>query len=148
MTLPLMRAAVGAARGCRFPGVAIPQVVLALGLGSGRGLSEEADPFSATVTVDATADTVVNARDAARIDGQRRALAAVAEQLSGGAVPAKLAKLDDKMITDLVASFEVAHERMSTVLQSLITRSISGPRKSAAPSEMPESRSPTNPVSR
>ena len=36
-------------------------------------------------------------------------------RLSGGGAAAKLAKLDDKTITDLVASFEVANERMSAV---------------------------------
>jgi hypothetical protein len=73
------------------------------------------DPFSATVKVDATADTVAKARDLARIDGQRRALAALAESLGGGSAAAKLPKLDDKAITNLVSSFEVAHERMSAV---------------------------------
>jgi hypothetical protein len=51
----------------------------------------------------------------ARIDGQRRALSAVAEQLAGGTATAKPPKLDDKAITDLVLSFEVTHERMSAV---------------------------------
>ena len=77
--------------------------------------AQEADPFSATVKVDATADTAAKARETARIDGQRRALAALAERLSGGGAAAKLPKLDDKAITDLVASFEVANERMSAV---------------------------------
>jgi hypothetical protein len=73
------------------------------------------DPYSATVKVDATADNVAAARDQARIDGQRRALGKVIEQLSGSPDPAKLAKLSDQSITDLVDSFEVAHERMSAV---------------------------------
>ena len=77
--------------------------------------AQEADPFSATVKVDARADTAAKARETARLDGQRRALAAIAERLSGGEAPAKLPKLDDKAITDLVASFEVANERMSAV---------------------------------
>ncbi|HEV2336529.1 MAG TPA: DUF2066 domain-containing protein, partial [Stellaceae bacterium] len=47
--------------------------------------------------------------------GQRRALAAVAARLSGGTTPAKLPKLDDQAITDLVLSFEVASERMTAV---------------------------------
>ncbi|MGE5268616.1 MAG: DUF2066 domain-containing protein [Thiohalocapsa sp.] len=83
------------------------------------GYAEETDPFSATVKVDATADTVVKARDMARLDGQRRALAAVAAQVGGASLPAeaaaKLAKLDDRTLTALVASFEVANERMSAV---------------------------------
>ncbi len=51
----------------------------------------------------------------ARIDGQRRALAAVIERLSGASETAKPPKLDDKAITDMVASFEVANEHMSAV---------------------------------
>lgn len=96
-------------------------IVLAVALGGAslQASAQEADPFTATVKVDATADTVVKARDMARLDGQRRALAAVADQLSDGAAAGdasgKLAKLDDKAITGLVASFEVARERMSAV---------------------------------
>jgi len=119
MTLPRMPAAAGGLSRRRFAHLraawAALLVVLALGIMSMPGRAQDADPFSATVTVDATADTVVKARDAARIDGQRRALAAVAGNLSGGSAPAKAPKLDDKAITDLVASFEVANERMSAV---------------------------------
>ena len=73
------------------------------------------DAYSATVKVDATADSAAAARDAARVDGQRRALAAVVGRLSGASEPAQLPKLDDKAITDMVQSFEVANERMSAV---------------------------------
>jgi len=59
------------------------------------------DSYSATVKVDATADTAEKARELARLDGQRRALAAVIGHLSGATDPAKLTKLDDKTITDL-----------------------------------------------
>ncbi len=75
--------------------------------------SDEA--YSATVKVDATADSAAAAREMARIDGQRRALAAVIERLSGVSEPATPPKLDDKTITDMVASFEVANEHMSAV---------------------------------
>jgi len=78
--------------------------------------AQESDAaYSATVKVDATADSVATAREMARVDGQRRALAAVVEHLSGSAEPPVLPKLDDKAITDMVASFEVANERMSPV---------------------------------
>ncbi|MBV8937385.1 MAG: DUF2066 domain-containing protein [Alphaproteobacteria bacterium] len=73
------------------------------------------DSYSATVKVDATAETAGAAREAARVDGQRRALVAVIERLSGSTENSKLPKLDDKAITDMVASFEVANERMSAV---------------------------------
>jgi hypothetical protein len=75
--------------------------------------SDEA--YSATVKVDATADSAEAAREMARIDGQRRALTTVIERLSGSSEPAKAPKLDDKAITDMVVSFEVANERMSAV---------------------------------
>ena len=78
------------------------------------GRAEEADPFTAQVAADATADTVAKAREMARLDGQRRALTMVADRLAGGAA-AKLQRLDDNALTGLVASFEVANERMSAV---------------------------------
>lgn len=82
----------------------------------GPAPAQEADEaYSATVKVDATADSAAAAREMARIDGQRRALAAVIERLSGGSEPAKPPKLDDKAITDMVVSFEVANEHMSAV---------------------------------
>lgn len=97
---------------------AIAAAVL-LGGPSPTARAQAADPFTVTVKVDATADNVIKARDLARLDGERHALAAVVGQLSGGTaagdVSGKLAKLDDKTITDLVANFEVAHERMSAV---------------------------------
>jgi hypothetical protein len=114
MTLPVMPARPGRRGGWRLAGSAL-LVVLGLGAMSLPGRAEDADSFSATVAVDATADTVAKARDMARTDGQRRALAAVVARLPGGGSPAKLPKLDDNAITDLVASFEVANEHMSAV---------------------------------
>jgi hypothetical protein len=87
--------------------------IVALPVGTARAESTD-EAYSATVKVDATAENAAAARDAARIDGQRRALAAVIERLSGSP-DAKPPKLDDKAITDMVASFEVANERMSAV---------------------------------
>src|SRR5919109_3450997 len=43
---------------------------------------DSAETFSATVKVDATADNAAAARELARVDGQRRALAAVPDRLS------------------------------------------------------------------
>jgi hypothetical protein len=78
--------------------------------------AQDADEnYSATVKVDATAESAGAAREAARVDGQRRALTAVIERLSGSTENSKLPKLDDKAITDMVASFEIANERMSAV---------------------------------
>lgn len=88
----------------------------AVAMRAGPAPAQESDAaYSATVKVDATADTAAAAREMARIDGQRRALAAVIERLSGASEPAKPPKLDDKAITDMVVSFEVANEHMSAV---------------------------------
>ncbi len=76
---------------------------------------DQPDPYSTTVKVDATADSAAAARTMARTDGQRRALQQVIEQLSGSTDLSKLPKLDDSAITNLVANFEVANEKMSTV---------------------------------
>src|SRR5213596_2274887 len=88
----------------------------AVSMHAGPAPAQETDEaYSATVKVDATADSAAAAREIARIDGQRRALTAVIERLSGGSEAAKPQKLDDKAITDMVQSFEVANERMSAV---------------------------------
>jgi hypothetical protein len=73
------------------------------------------DNYSATVPVDATSDSVAKARDVARADGARRALDAVIAKLAGGPDKVKPLKLSDNQVTDLVASFEVANEKMTAV---------------------------------
>jgi hypothetical protein len=115
MTLPLMAASAGSRSGRRIAGAAFLSMLLLAQMAGEPARAQEADPFSATVKVDARADTSVKARETARVEGQRRALAAIAERLSGGGAPVKPPRLDDKTITDLVASFEVANERMSAV---------------------------------
>jgi hypothetical protein len=88
----------------------------AVAMRAGPAPAQESDEaYSATVKVDATADGAAAAREMARIDGQRRALIAVIERLSGALEHATPPKLDDKTITDMVASFEVANEHMSAV---------------------------------
>jgi hypothetical protein len=114
MALPLESTLAGARTLCRCAGVAL--LLLAMVMQSGASLAEDQSAnFSATVKVDATADSAAAARELARIDGQRRALGLVVDRLSGSSDNAKLAKLDDKTITDMVESFEVANERMSAV---------------------------------
>ena len=103
MTLPLWRAA-----------IATLLLVILVPAGPAARAADD-DPHAVTVNVDATSDTIGKARETARNDGQRKALAALAERLSGSGAAAKLPKLDDKTITDLVASFEVANEHMSAV---------------------------------
>ena len=85
-----------------------------LGVAGSRAGAQD-DPYSATVPVDATSDNAATGRDLARLDGQRRALAAVVDRLAGGPGKAKPPKLSDSQITDLVTSFEVANEKMSAV---------------------------------
>lgn len=114
MTLPRVRAIAGGRAGRRCAGAGLLVLAVLIGVVPARA-DERDDPYSATVKVDATADTVVEARKAARLDGQRRALAAVVDRLSGAADSTKLPKLDDKAVTDLVDSFEVANEHMSAV---------------------------------
>jgi uncharacterized protein DUF2066 len=94
-------------------------LVLLLGVltRTGPALAEDQSAgFSATVRVDATADSAAAARELARVDGQRRALMQVIDRLSGSSTDSgKPPNLDDKTITDMVESFEVANERMSAV---------------------------------
>ncbi len=114
MSLPAMPASSGGRNRWRFAIVALV-VLLAAGAPGRSGHAADDDPFSATVTVDATAENVVKARETARLDGQRRALVALAERLGAADAQARLAKLDDNAVGNLVASFEVANERMSAV---------------------------------
>jgi len=114
MGLPLVSAIMGNRTVWRPVGGLL--LLLGVMMRIGPGLAEELGAeFSATVRVDATADSAAAARELARIDGQRRALVQVIDRLSGQADSGKLAKLDDKTITDMVESFEVANERMSAV---------------------------------
>ncbi len=114
MALPLESTPAGARILRRCAGVAL--LLLTMAMQSGASLAEDQSAgFSATVKVDATADSAAAARELARIDGQRRALGLVVDRLSGSSDNPKLAKLDDKAITDMVESFEVANERMSPV---------------------------------
>jgi hypothetical protein len=113
MSSPLMRAVADRRSGRRALAVAF--ALLFLGVAALPGRAADDDQYSVTIKVDATNEIVGKAREAARLDGQRRALQTLADRLSGGATAAKLPKLDDKAITDMVGSFEVANERMSAV---------------------------------
>jgi Uncharacterized protein conserved in bacteria (DUF2066) len=82
---------------------------------SGASAAGRADLFNVSVPVDATAASATAAREAARVDGQRHAFAALMERLTlardRGRVPAPT----DALLNDLVQGFEVANERRSTV---------------------------------
>ena len=114
MGLPLVSAITGNQAIGRPVGVLL--LLLGMILRTGPGLAEDQrEGFSATVKVDATADSVAAAHELARVDGQRRALVLVIDRLSGSTDSTKLPKLDDNTVTDMVESFEVANERMSAV---------------------------------
>jgi Uncharacterized protein conserved in bacteria (DUF2066) len=114
MGLPLVSAIMGNRTVWRPVGGLL--LLLGVMMRTGPGLAEDQrDGFSATVRVDATADSAAAARELARVDGERRALVQVIDRLSGAPDSGKLTKLDDKAITDMVESFEVANERMSAV---------------------------------
>jgi hypothetical protein len=115
MTLRLVSAIAGDRTGRRTAGTGLLLLMVVLvGLGRARADNQD-DPYSATVKVDATADNAAAARTLARHDGQERALMEVIEHLTGSTDDSKLPKPDDKAITDMVDSFEVANEKMSSV---------------------------------
>lgn len=113
MILPLVSAVVGRRAGGRAVGAGL--LALLVMLGPALAADDQPDPYSATVKVDATADSAAAARTQARTDGQRKALDQVIQTLTGSADLSKLPKLSDQQITDMVVSFEVANEKMSTV---------------------------------
>lgn len=111
----LMSAAPAMRRGGgRVAGFVVLGLAIALGLATARAQDQQ-DPYSATVKVDATADSAAAARTLARTGGQRRALTDVVQRLAGTSKAPPLPKLDDQTITDMVDSFEVANEKNSKV---------------------------------
>lgn len=107
----------GGRRAARARLYAVLPVVLLWLLGSGALRAQTvADPYSATVKVEASAANAVEARRLARQAGEAKALAVVVSQLAGpGSGAPSLPKLGHSAITNLVRNFEVAHERMSAV---------------------------------
>jgi hypothetical protein len=69
----------------------------------------------ASVHVDATAASAVAAREAARIEGQRRAFGQLVERLTVTADRARVPRQSDARLTELVRDFEVANEKSSAV---------------------------------
>ncbi|HEY1261735.1 MAG TPA: DUF2066 domain-containing protein [Stellaceae bacterium] len=114
MNSPLLPAIAGGRAGRCAASAAMLLIAVLLHTAPACG-DDQPDPYTATVKVDATADNAADARRMARIDGQRRALDAVIARLSGSPDTSKLPKLDDNAVTNLVDSFEVAHEHMSAV---------------------------------
>jgi hypothetical protein len=113
MSLPLKPAVAGTRSGRCIAG-AVLLLLVALVQPAPAAADDQSDPYTVTVKVDATADNAVDARRLARLDGERRALAEVVEQLTGSS-DVTLPKLSDDAISDMVDNFEVANEHMSAV---------------------------------
>ncbi len=77
--------------------------------------AEGVDVFAVSVPVDATAASASAARDAARLDGERRAYAALLDRITLASDHAKLPAASDADLNDLIQGFEVANERRSAV---------------------------------
>lgn len=73
------------------------------------------DVFAVSVPVDATAASASAARDAARLDGEHRAYAALLNRMTLASDRAKLPAASDADLNDLIQGFEVANERRSSV---------------------------------
>jgi hypothetical protein len=69
----------------------------------------------ADVPVDATAQTPQQARESARLDGQRRALRQLFERLTAKSEWPQLPPVTDQMASSLLQDFEVANEHSSAV---------------------------------
>ena len=110
MTAPVRRSPSGR---IRLAAVAL----LVSALAARPGLAADADALFtvAGVHVDETAANAVAARDAARRDGESRALRTLLERLTLDADHGRLPHPSDQHITDMVRDFEVANERSSAV---------------------------------
>jgi hypothetical protein len=84
-------------------------------VGFSAAAADRADIFAVAVPVDATAASANAARDTARLDGERRAYAALLERLTLASDRARLPPANDAMLNEIVQGFEVANERRSTV---------------------------------
>jgi hypothetical protein len=90
-------------------GIASPLLVADAG-------AAEPDVFTvAGVPVDATAANAVAAREAARLEGERRAVRILLERLTLAADQGRLPRVGDQALPNLVRNFEVAGERSSGV---------------------------------
>lgn len=83
--------------------------------GVSAAAADSAGVFAVSVPVDATAANASAARDAARLDGERRAYAALLDRLTLARDHARLPAASDATLNDIIQGFEVANERRSTV---------------------------------
>ena len=96
-----------------FAGMAVAAVSVLLHFSATA--ADRLDIFTVSVPVDATAANANAARDAARLDGERRAYAALLDRLTLATDRARLPAANDAMLNDIIQGFEVANERRSTV---------------------------------
>jgi hypothetical protein len=100
------------------PPLIVGLLLLLLGALTGPRAQAAAAPDIFTVAgvpVDATAANAVAARDAARLDGERRAFRQLLERLTLVADRGRLPRIGDQQLTDMVRDFSVANERSSGV---------------------------------
>lgn len=97
-------------------GPRIAAVLALLLLAPAAARAAEADAFTVNgVQVDVTADSSAAARDQAIVQGQRKAFDQLLGRLAAPEDIARLPKLSDAEVTDLVSAFEVESEHVSTV---------------------------------
>ena len=96
-----------------YGGVALILALMALAVPASA--LTRAEIFTVSVPVDATAASATAARDTARLDGQRRAFAALLDRLTLAKDRGRLPSASDTMLNQVIIGFEVANERRSTV---------------------------------
>lgn len=79
------------------------------------GLADEGAFVVSGISVDQTAASAAQAREAAVAEGQRKGLQLLFERLVPAAQQSRLPRLSNAQIADLVQSFEVENERVSSV---------------------------------
>jgi Uncharacterized protein conserved in bacteria (DUF2066) len=96
-----------------FGGIAVMAALMALAVPANA--LTRAQIFTVSVPVDATAASATAARDAARLEGERRAFAALLDRLTLAKDRARLPAPSDTTLNQVIIGFEVANERRSTV---------------------------------
>src|SRR5512147_2871574 len=100
----------------RRPALAPLLVVLVALLMPAAALAQSAELFEVRdVPVDVTAKSAADARDQAVLQGHRKAFDTLVGRLVSSEDAARLPKLSDDQLTDLVKSFEVEEEHVSDV---------------------------------
>lgn len=96
-----------------FGGAALVAAMIALA--APADALTRAEIFTVSVPVDATAASANAARDAARLEGERKAFAALVDRLTLGKDRGRLGAPSDTTLNQVIIGFEVANERRSTV---------------------------------